>query len=131
MRKARTYWQETCAVLAILVGLGLAGVSWADQVSWNTNVGPHDTEVQCVASRRLVCNNWSLGCVESGTSGYAIGNFSCGNTIWNSLQITALRAFGTCSAGSGQCRYWDEYWCLQWNIYRNSDCTTLECTAQG
>lgn len=139
MRKARNYWKETCAILAMLVGLGLAGMSWGNgPYVWPANQGGTQTTYKCNSSTSLwdCTNNFmqGVGCVKKGSPGKPGNNnslYECGNTIWNSVQVTQIRQYGQCNSGSGSCTEWTQYWCVAWNVYEDNACSTLACSPQG
>lgn len=130
MRKARNYWQEMCAVLAILVGLVLTGVSWADEVKWPANVGPTNTLYQC-NTQTGNCWGWSENCIPKGTPGIDSMYFSCGNTLWLSLEVVVVKQWGKCNDGVGLCTQWSQYWCLIYNVYKDSSCSINACYWYG
>jgi len=122
MRKARNYWQETCAVLAIVAGLVITGCCWADTFQWPPNTIPTPTDFQCNAGTGN-CKGWSTQCQVKGTSTIDKSYFSCGSTIWNSLQVVNFKAYGYCDSGSGSCTKWGTYWCLNFDVFGDNACS--------
>lgn len=130
MRKARNYWEETCAVLAIVVGLGLTGLGGADTFQWPGSTGPTPTSYKCNASTSLwdcTGNFGNTSCVTKGTFGNPGSNttlYECGDTVWNSVKATHIRQYGLCNTGTGSCTEWDKYWCVAWEVYKDNYCSS-------
>jgi hypothetical protein len=122
MRKARNYWEESCAVVAILFGLALTGMSWAEKSQWQTNANPTPTDFQCNAGTGN-CKGWTSQCISKATGGLDASYFTCGNSIWNSLHVTQARAYGSCNSGSGSCTEWGTYWCLDYDVFSDGACS--------
>ncbi len=125
MRKARKHWQESCAVLAILVGLVLTGVSWAD-FAWPPNAYPFPTSSLC-NSQTGDCYGWGNNCINKGDARTDNEDYTCANTVWNSLKMNRAKAWGLCNTGSGSCTAWGIYYCVYWYIYQNPNCDTYAC----
>jgi hypothetical protein len=139
MRKARNYWEEICAILAILVGLGLTSMSWADTFQWKSSENPNYTNNLCntsTSSWDCTGNFMTKSCVKKGSPGNPGANtdlYICGNTVWNGVQATQIRQYGRCNVSGGSCTEWGLYYCVAWNVYKDNICSSnqLACNWQG
>lgn len=139
MRKARNYGEVISAILAIVVGLGMVGMSWADNPSqpWPVNTGPAPTAFKCNSSTsQWDCTGQFNGtdCVPKNSpnqTGQDFSLYECGDAVWNSVKATQIRQYGKCNYGSGSCTQWTSYNCVIWNVYKDKSCSIFACSWVG
>jgi hypothetical protein len=116
-------WTVT-AILAIIGGLGIAAASWGDghggtSYVYPPSVGPTSTTALCYAQAGM-CGDWDGNCHNRGDLGYTDSLFTCGNTVWLSLQEDDFRSWGLCQGSTGTCTKWQQFFCLHYNVYKDA-----------
>jgi hypothetical protein len=115
-------WRRLVGGFTILLGLFCAATCLADD-PWPANEGPH-------TDKKGPCNILSAYCFGGSCMNKQPGDdptdWTCDSVAYLSLLRLQARQWGDCSNSSGDCTYYDKFYCAEYAVYQYANCQYID-----